>query len=251
MNTIKTIIVGLTATFLQNVHCQPLDGVYVGEFITLNTVIVIRSIGTTSIGQIYKYEFDKLLFTGSCDDDSSLDAWINVDKTTTLNFQANLVGDSLHVRLMNGNLPINKGTLLRISSNPDHNLKKVFKQMIWERDQRFIGKWTTIKNLDASGMIRRNDNFAAEYRNDGRYLFDEALVRKRLNELHKNSGRRNNSSYMKNNLTPKMTWETKGNTILIHSEAGGPSMIRTFEFRNDTLILTNSNGAKEITVRQR
>lgn len=257
----KKIVFILSLAYCQDLAGQKINGVYQGELITPNNAFTISAKDTIVIGSVYLNPYDKLSFWGSYNQ-GLLQGDIVRSNGDNHFLIGQFVKDSLFVKIISykDTSQFKFSWLAKVSSNPKHDLHKLFRKYTPEYDPKLIGTWASVKTLnendvDVTTERTRRENIEVEYTADGTSTITGNSI-KNLPGI---------SKYM-----PRISWETKGDKLITTSiyppraepvkpmpfaipalPSGPVQSIELYEIRNDTLIITGKTGSRSLFARKK
>lgn len=115
------------------------------------------------------------------------------------------------------------------------------------RDNRIVGKYTTLFSKDANGEIVKDEFYGKKYMEtftrDGRLILDPQFFRDDL----KRNGIAETLDY---SMIPTFEWKTVNDEVLIIITGQGNQEVR-YRFASDTLLLGYPNGHTRYMIRRK
>lgn len=230
---------------------QKAEGVYVGELIMQNNALVLTAKGQQVKGNVCLSEFEKFEFVGNLKGDS-IKGVILVSGTSEVVLLGKIFKDSISASLISDDGK-RSATLIRISSNPNYELRRYFGDRTPERDPMLVGRWNLVRKINHDGK-EIPDLYFYDYLADGETKIDITRIRRAMEDIWRRAsvatGQQNKFTFDERSI-PKMTWQTVGRKLIITTLGISPTGPLELDYiiMNDTLTITNVMGGKEILVR--
>ena len=227
---------------------QPIDGVYEGEFVSQHTVFVISTAGTSVVGQFYTNKYQNHIFLGTATE-NEIQGILYFPMGLQISLRLKNYSDTLSISVSGAtdSTSMERWILMRVSKNPKYNIEKLFTREPPQLDDRLIGRWLNIKNIDRNGREINMFKSWSEYSRSGKFEIDQRSIKEQLNKIIGNFGDRKQVEQIID-YKPRFTWHTQGSKVVLSSDLGFQH-VEDYEIFRDTLIMTNRVGSRHIYVR--
>lgn len=208
------------------------SGVYMGNLLSSKNAFAITIKDTIATGTLYTNQYESFVFQGFFSKNVIRGYFVEYGEPRVI--LAKLLSDTLKIDFISskGDSVEKQCIMVRVSSNANYNIEKIFSKEKTEHDERLIGKWVIVKSVNSRGENTLNEIYVSEFLRHGVITYDSPTYNKLVEELAKNKI-----------IKPTTNWETKGNKIIFHSSLHGTSQypiprefIVHYYFSSDTLI---------------
>ncbi len=207
-------------------------GVYVGNLVSHRNALALTIKDTIATGNFFTDQYETFPFQGFFNKNVLRGYFLEYGTPRVI--LGRLQNDTLKVDLFSSKSDSieKRGVLVRVSSNPNYNVERIFAKEKIEHDERLIGKWKIVKSVNSKGENVLEEIYTEEYLRHGVISFNGPTLNKMLE-----------SPAFQRIIKPTTSWQTKAGKIISQSNLHGTSeypvpreLIERYYISNDTLI---------------